>query len=72
MATLRVTPKPTSSSGAAESTTPRPPGVSGDRLEAAVREASKTASAMAKDKHVLAWALVWASLNWLLDAASLW
>src|SRR5580693_6110238 len=48
------------------------PGVSGDRLEAAVREASKTAATMAKDKHVLAWALVWASLNWLLDAASLW
>jgi uncharacterized protein (TIRG00374 family) len=48
------------------------PWVSGDRLEAAVREASKTASAMAKDKRVLAWALVWASLNWLLDAASLW
>jgi uncharacterized protein (TIRG00374 family) len=48
------------------------PWVSGDRLEAAVREASKTASTMAKDKHVLAWALIWASLNWLLDAASLW
>ena len=48
------------------------PWVSGDRLEAAVRQASKTASDMAKDKHVLAWALVWASLNWLLDAASLW
>ena len=48
------------------------PWVSGDRLEAAVREASKTAATMAKDKHVLAWALVWASLNWLLDAASLW
>ena len=48
------------------------PWVSGDRLEAAVREASKTASTMAKDKRVLAWALVWASLNWLLDAASLW
>ena len=46
--------------------------MSGDRLEAAVREASKTASTMAKDKRVLAWALVWASLNWLLDAASLW
>ena len=48
------------------------PWVSGDRLEAAVRQASKTASDMAKDKRVLAWALVWASLNWLLDAASLW
>ena len=48
------------------------PWVSGDRLEAAVRQASKTAATMAKDKRVLAWALVWASLNWLLDAASLW
>ncbi len=48
------------------------PWVSGDRLEAAVREASKTAQTMARDKKVLAWALVWASLNWLLDAASLW
>ena len=48
------------------------PWVSGDRLEAAVRQASKTAQDMARDKQVLAWALVWASLNWLLDAASLW
>jgi uncharacterized protein (TIRG00374 family) len=48
------------------------PWVSGDRLEAVVRQASKTAQAMARDKKVLAWALVWASLNWLLDAASLW
>jgi hypothetical protein len=29
VATLRVTPKPTSSSGVSESTTPRPPGVIG-------------------------------------------
>ena len=29
VATLRVTPKPTSSSGVIESTTPRPPGVIG-------------------------------------------
>ena len=48
------------------------PWVSGDRLEAAVRQASATASTMARDKHVLVWALIWASLNWLLDAASLW
>ena len=48
------------------------PWVSGDRLEAAVRQASKTASNMAKDKRVLAWALVWAAVNWLLDAACLW
>ena len=48
------------------------PWVSGDQLEAAVRQASATASTMARDKHVLVWALIWASLNWLLDAASLW
>jgi hypothetical protein len=48
------------------------PWVSGDRLEDAVRQASKTAQEMARDKRVLTWALVWASLNWLLDAASLW
>src|ERR1700677_4714058 len=48
------------------------PWVSGDRLEAVVRQASKTAATMAKDKRVLAWSLTWASLNWLLDAASLW
>ena len=48
------------------------PWVTGDQLEHAVRQASETAQAMAKDKRVLAWALVWASLNWMLDAASLW
>jgi len=48
------------------------PFVTGDQLEHAVRQASETAQTMAKDKRVLFWALVWASLNWLLDAASLW
>ncbi|HEX4090764.1 MAG TPA: YbhN family protein [Trebonia sp.] len=48
------------------------PWVTGDQLEHAVRQASETAQTMAKDKRVLFWALVWASLNWLLDAASLW
>jgi uncharacterized protein (TIRG00374 family) len=48
------------------------PGLSGDQLEHAIREASKTLSMLARDKRVLFWSLTWASLNWLLDAASLW
>ena len=48
------------------------PGLSGEALEHAIREASKTLSMLARDKRVLFWSLTWASLNWLLDAASLW
>jgi uncharacterized protein (TIRG00374 family) len=48
------------------------PGLSSERVEHAIREASGTLSALARDKRVLAWSLTWASLNWLLDAASLW
>jgi uncharacterized protein (TIRG00374 family) len=48
------------------------PGVSGERVERAILEARGTLSALGRDKRVLAWALTWASLNWLLDAASLW
>lgn len=48
------------------------PGVSGDRVERAILDAARTFAALARDKRVLAWALLWASLNWLLDAASLW
>jgi uncharacterized protein (TIRG00374 family) len=48
------------------------PGLSGDAVEHAILEASRTFSLMARDKRVLFWSLVWASLNWLLDAASLW
>jgi uncharacterized protein (TIRG00374 family) len=48
------------------------PRLSGERLERAIREASSTVSVLARDKRVLAWSLIWASLNWLLDAASLW
>jgi uncharacterized protein (TIRG00374 family) len=48
------------------------PGLSGERLEHAIREASRTLSMLARDKHVLVWSLTWAALNWLLDAASLW
>jgi uncharacterized protein (TIRG00374 family) len=48
------------------------PGLSGDRLEHAVLQARDSFSLLARDKRIMTWALVWASLNWLLDAASLW
>ena len=48
------------------------PGLSGEQIEAAVLEAARSFSLLARDKRVMAWALLWASLNWLLDAASLW
>jgi len=50
----------------------RIPGLTGDRLERSIRDAGNSLSALARDRRVLAWALTWASLNWLLDAASLW
>src|SRR5215469_17520950 len=48
------------------------PGLSGERVERAILDGARTFADLARDKRVLAWALVWASLNWLLDAASLW
>ncbi|HTU74899.1 MAG TPA: YbhN family protein [Trebonia sp.] len=48
------------------------PGLSGDRLEHAVLAARDSFSLLARDKRIMSWALVWASLNWLLDAAALW
>jgi uncharacterized protein (TIRG00374 family) len=48
------------------------PFLSGERVEHAVLEAARSFSLLAKDRRVMAWSLVWASLNWLLDAASLW
>jgi uncharacterized protein (TIRG00374 family) len=48
------------------------PGLSGDRVERAVLDAGHSFALLARDKRVMAWALLWASLNWLLDAASLW
>jgi uncharacterized protein (TIRG00374 family) len=48
------------------------PGLSGERLEQAVLAAGRSFALLARDKRVLAWSLLWASLNWLLDAASLW
>jgi uncharacterized protein (TIRG00374 family) len=50
----------------------RIPGLSGEKVEKAVMEAAKSFALLAKDKRVMAWALFWASLNWLLEAASLW
>jgi hypothetical protein len=50
----------------------RIPGLTGDRLEQAIREAGNSLSALRRDRRVLAASLTWASLNWLLDAGSLW
>ncbi len=48
------------------------PFLSGEKIEKAVLEAAHSFSLLARDRGVLVWSLVWASLNWLLDAASLW
>jgi hypothetical protein len=48
------------------------PGLTGERLELAVLDTAASLSGLARDRRVLAWSLTWASLNWLLDAASLW
>ena len=48
------------------------PGLSGERVERAILDGAHTFATMARDKRVLSLALLWASLNWLLDAASLW
>jgi uncharacterized protein (TIRG00374 family) len=49
----------------------RIPGL-GNRLENVIRDAGNAMSALARDRRVMAESLTWASLNWLLDAASLW
>jgi uncharacterized protein (TIRG00374 family) len=48
------------------------PFLSGEKVERAVLDAAQSFSLLARDRRVMAWSLVWASLNWLLDAASLW
>jgi uncharacterized protein (TIRG00374 family) len=50
----------------------RIPGLSGDRLEQALLEAANSLRALGRDRHTLVMSLTWASLNWILDAASLW
>jgi uncharacterized protein (TIRG00374 family) len=48
------------------------PFLSGEKVELAVLQAAHSFSLLARDRRVMAWALLWASLNWLLDAGSLW
>jgi len=50
----------------------RIPGLSGDRLERVLLETAASLSALGRDRRTLVVSLTWASLNWLLDAASLW
>ena len=50
----------------------RIPGLTGDRLEQAIRDAGNSLSALGRDRLTLVMSLTWASLNWLLDVASLW
>ena len=50
----------------------RIPRVGGEKLEKIVLQASDSLRGLATDRRVLVSSLTWASLNWLLDAASLW
>jgi uncharacterized protein (TIRG00374 family) len=50
----------------------RIPKVGGEKLEKIVLQASDSLRGLATDRRVLVSSLTWASLNWLLDAASLW
>jgi len=50
----------------------RIPGLTGDSLERGIRDTGNSLSALARDRRTLILSLTWASLNWLLDAASLW
>lgn len=43
-----------------------------DRLERAVRQSADALAALGRDRRALGASLVWATLNWLLDAGSLW
>jgi uncharacterized protein (TIRG00374 family) len=48
------------------------PGLSGAKLEKAMLDTATSLIAIGRDRRTLLWSLTWASLNWLLDAASLW
>jgi uncharacterized protein (TIRG00374 family) len=50
----------------------RVPRLGADRLERLVRQVGDSISHLARDRALLKRALLWAGLNWLLDAASLW
>jgi uncharacterized protein (TIRG00374 family) len=48
------------------------PGLDGDRLESLFLRMGESLLDLARDRRVLTGSLSWATLNWLLDAASLW
>jgi putative heme transporter len=48
------------------------PWVGGERLESIVLQADEALRRLARDRGVMIRSLIWAALNWLLDAASLW
>jgi len=50
----------------------RIPRVGADRMERLVRQVGDSVVHLAQDRAVLKQALLWAGLNWLFDAASLW
>jgi uncharacterized protein (TIRG00374 family) len=50
----------------------RIPGLTGEGVVRAFRESAASLSALGRDRRILVRSLTWASLNWLLDAASLW
>jgi hypothetical protein len=50
----------------------RVPRVGADRLERLVHQVGDSIGQLARDRVLLKRALLWAGLNWLLDAASLW
>jgi len=50
----------------------RVPGLTGERLEHGIREAGSSLTALGRDRRTLTWSITWATLNWLLDAGSLW
>jgi hypothetical protein len=50
----------------------RVPRVGADHLERLVQEVGDSIGQLARDRALLKRALLWAALNWLLDAASLW
>ena len=50
----------------------RIPGLDGDQLERVFLRIGTSINDLARDRAVLRASVLWASLNWLLDAASLW
>jgi uncharacterized protein (TIRG00374 family) len=50
----------------------RIPGLSGERLERLFLQVGGSLVALGRDREVVRSSVIWASLNWLLDAASLW